>query len=275
MKILITGGNGIVGTAIKKTFLAHDLIVPARYQMNIGNLDSVLKYAKEKPDYIIHAAAETDHEYCDVNPSHCYYINTIGTANMVRLAEVLGIPIVYISAASTFDGIKGKPYIPSDKQYPINHYNSSKYYGELAVKSYSKGSILRAGWMFGGGEKLDKKFVNKVITKIKRGDKEIKICDDCFGSPTYSEDFAKMILKIVQGLPAGIYHGCNGPGTSRYEFGLEVAKCLGADVKITPCKIDDLKEEFPCKRTNYEVIESSFPFRHWKDALKEYIHAEY
>lgn len=275
MKILVTGSNGTLGTAIKEVFKDHELICPAKYQMNIGMLSSVMRMAANKPEYIIHAAAETDHEYCDMNPSQCYLINTIGTANLMRLAKFLDIPILYVSAASTFDGKKGYPYIPTDEQNPINHYNASKFFGELVLKSYDNFRIIRAGWLFGGGPKLDKKFVHKIITKINDGHKEIKVANDCIGSPTYSKDFAMMMLKIVNGLPPGIYHGCNGQGCSRYDMAVEIVKILGVDVKITPVSIDDLAEEFPCKRTNYEVVESSFPFRQWKDALKEYLNAYY
>ena len=272
MRILITGNGGMLGMALRSALKDHELILPKTYQLNVANVEQVMRY---KADFIIHLAAETDHEYCEANPSNCYYVNTIGTANMVKLAKSLDVPIIYLSAASVFDGKKREPYIYFDEPNPVNHYNSSKYYAELIVQSYKKHYIIRTGWLFGGGAELDKKFVNKILTKIKDGAKTIKVCDDCIGSPTYSVDLARTINWVATlGIDFGKYHVVNyGVPVSRHDIAAEIIKAIKMEglVTIEPCKIDDLKEEFPCKRTNYEGLQSSFTLRHWKEALHEYL----
>ncbi len=50
--------------------------------------------------------------------------------------------------------------------------------------------------MMGGGPKKDKKFVQKIISQIKKGCKELFVVNDRLGTPTYTHDFAKN-LKIV------------------------------------------------------------------------------
>jgi len=274
MRILITGAYGALGTAVRLSLKDFDQVVPKRYELNICNDIQISKY---NADFILHLASETDHEYCDMNPSNCYYVNTIGTANMVSMAKELDIPIIYISTSSVFDGKKRSPYDVDDEPNPINHYNRSKFFGELIALSYYKAYVLRAGWMFGGGESLDKKFVSKIIKKIKQGHNVIKVCDDCIGSPTYSMDMADAIKKIIITKPEfGTYHFSNcSEGISRYEFAQEIIRILKSDVSIIPCSIDDLKEEFPCKRTNYEAIKTSFNLRDWKSALKGYLYANY
>ncbi len=274
MDILITGARGMVGTATCQAIANHRLITPTKYELNVARLSQVRRF---KADFIIHLACETDHEYCDENPSQCYLVNTIGTGNMVRLARELNVPILYLGTASIFDGRKNTPYYPDDTPNPINHYNTSKWYGEILVRAYKQHYILRAGWMFGGGPKIDKKFVNKIYAKIVRGDKEIAVANDCIGSPTYSENLATVIKRCIEDeSPSGTHNCVNaGGGCSRYEFACEMVKILGVDTKITPVSIDSLKEEFPCKRTNYEVLENNFSMPHWKDALKEYIDAHY
>ena len=273
MKILITGHKGMIGSALKTILLDHILVTFNRSELNIGNTYQVMKMPKV--DFIVHLAAETDHEYCDLNPSHCYYVNTIGTANMMRLAKEQDIPILYLSAGSVFDGEKGSPYMPFDKPNPINHYNSSKWYGEEIIQSYRKHFILRAGWMFGGGPGIDKKFVYKIYKKIRNGQEEIMVCNDCIGSPTYTIDLSKCIENIIKFKDSynyGTYHFVNeGVGVSRYDFAREIVEIIGTTTRLKACFIDDLKEEFPCKRTNYDVLQSSFKSRHWSQALKEYL----
>ena len=273
MRILMTGHNGMVGNALKSVLCNYSVLTPSRFELNVGNINQVMK--TPKVDFIVHLAAETDHEYCEANPSHCYYVNTIGTANMMRLAKEQEIPILYLSAGSVFDGEKLASYMPFDKPNPINHYNSSKWYAEGIIKSYPRHYILRAGWMFGGGPGIDKKFVYKIFKKIREGQKEIMVCDDCIGSPTYTIDLAKCILNIINlkgSYNHGTYHFVNeGNGVSRFDVAKEIVEILGVSTRIKACSIDDLKEEFPCKRTNYEVLSSSFTSQHWSEALKSYL----
>jgi len=271
----------MVGTELLSVSSDHEFITLPKWQFNIGNLSQVLNVKKDF-DCIVHLAAETDHEYCDANPTQCYFINSIATGNLARLADDRGVHMVYLSTASIFDGKTCKPYTNkrfSARPDPINHYNASKWYGEHFVQQYKSNYILRAGWMFGGGKYIDKKFIQKMFIKLSRGDKEIKVCDDCIGSPTYSVDLVKCILKAVEKkIAPGIYHAVNpcGDGVSRYEVACKMIKYLGSDCKIIPCKIDDLKDEFPCKRTNYEVLETNFPeLRSWDLALKDYINDKY
>jgi len=260
----------MVGNSVCQALKGHDLLTPSKQELNVTRLEQIMRF---KTDYIIHLASETDHEYCDENPAQCYLVNTIGTANMMRLAKSLHIPIIYISTASVFDGKKLSPYEIHDVPNPINHYNASKYYGEILCLQHSLSYILRCGWMFGGGKGLDKKFVAKLVNKINVGQKEIKVCTDCIGSPTYSVDVAHFINRVISNKPLpGIIHCANkSNGVSRYEFACEVVRILNAKVNIIPCKIDDLKDEFPCKRTNYEVLSNNQFMPDWKQSLKDYL----
>ena len=52
--------------------------------------------------------------------------------------------------------------------------------------------------MFGGGENIDKKFVNKIIQKVKSGQDVIEVASDCTGSPTYSMDLADGIKHVLE-----------------------------------------------------------------------------
>lgn len=266
----------MTGTAVAQALSSHDLYRPKRSELDVSDWLSVKKF-QVSIDLIIHLAAETEHDICHDRWDHAYMTNTVGTAYMVDIARNQGIPLYYIGAGSIFDGMKPSPYDVTDTPNPINHYNKSKYYGECIVKDYVRGVVIRPGWMFGGGEFLDKKFVNKIITKIKLGQKTIKVCDDCIGSPIYTGHLAEAIKRyFIEDDPQGnVFHIVNDSdgGVSRYEYGLEVVNCLGLqnEVDIEPCSIDDLKEEFPTPRTNYEVLKSSFLLPHWKTALKEYI----
>lgn len=276
MKVLVTGADGMVGTAIKKIFPKDSLICTDKKELDVTKIDNVMAFSDPIIDTILHLAAETDLETCESKVKQAYMTNTIGTANMVELAKHLKIPIIYISTAGVFDGKKKDAYDVTDIPNPVNHYGRSKYFGEWAVDSYIQHYILRAGWMMGGGPDIDKKFVNKIFKKIQKGENTIKVCNDIVGSPTYTEDLANLILKLIQKkkVPFGLYH-CTGYGSpSRFDVACKIVELLDVKVKIVPVKNKDVLSEFSCPRSHNEVLINNINIRmrYWEDSLKEYIY---
>jgi dTDP-4-dehydrorhamnose reductase len=278
MIILCSGAAGMVGSAVKEVFNVHELILTDIEEMDVTDYDTVMMFAEKKPDLILHLAAETNLEVCKEWAENAYMTNHTGTVHMMLLANKLDIPIVYISTAGIFDGKKNY-YHEWDEPGAINHYGRSKWFGEIALASYPKRWIFRAGWMMGGGPEIDKKFVNIIYKQVKAGKKEIYAVDDAFGSPTYTVDLATTIKYAVENnIPYGTYH-CGGGGVaSRYDVACAVVEFLKADVKVIPVKDGYFDKEFHCARSKSEVMANVklngmaiLKMRHWKEALKEYI----
>ena len=150
--------------------------------------DDVLAFA---PDYLFHLGAYTDLEYCELNPDDTYATNTLAVENAVHIANELDIPLLYISTAGIYDGLK-ETYDDWDLPNPLGHYARSKYMGERFVaENCRRHLVCRAGWMMGGGPPKDKKFVQKLMAQLKGGATELFIVDDKLGTPTYTIDFAR------------------------------------------------------------------------------------
>lgn len=278
-KVLVTGANGMLGSSIKKVFDDKEILCTGSIELDVRNIEQVYSYKDYDFDVIIHLAAETDLAKCELNPADAYFTNQTGTQNVVYLAKYLSIPIVYIGTAGIFDGRK-EAYIEKDKPNPQHHYGRSKYYGELAVYPYSRHYVVRSGWGMGGGPGVDKKFVNKIIERVKKGSKRIFAINDAFGNPTYTLDFAKTLRNILEAnLTYGIYHSSGRNKASRYEVASEIVKLLGLNVEVVPVSYEEYFEMFPeyC-RTNSEVLDISrlegtglSKMRNWQDSLKDYL----
>lgn len=285
MKILCTGSYGMLGEAVRKVFKDHELILTDIYDIDVRSYDSVMQYMEKLdsvPNYIWHMAAETNLEICELRPEQAYLTNTIGTFNVARLAQLLDVPIIYMSTAGIFKGNQVKPYIETDMPQPANHYGRSKYYGELALNSYDKVYIFRMSWAMGGGPKLDKKFVNKIYQLIKSGKNVLHVIDDKFGSPTYTHDVAMTIQNcLIAQLPYGVYHVAGKGKASRFDVAKAIVEILGLKVEIIPVKSEFYKSQYPCLRANNEVLESKKDFRYanvmrdWREALEEYLKVYY
>ena len=236
------------------------------------------------PDYLFHLGAYTDLEYCEVHSDDTYITNTISVENAVYISNELDIPLLYISTAGIFDGNKGA-YDDWDTPNPLGHYARSKYAGEQFVKeNANRNLICRAGWMMGGGPEKDKKFIQKLMKQIKDGKKELFIVDDKFGTPTYTQDFAKNVKLLLESELWGLYNMVCGGVTSRLEVANELLSLLNLEdeIKIKKVSSDFFKKEYFAERPPSErLINKKLELRglnimrDWRVALNEYLEDYY
>jgi dTDP-4-dehydrorhamnose reductase len=233
-----------------------------------------------KPTVILHLAALTDLEYCELNPSESYETNTLGTENVTILCKKYNLLMVYISTAGIFDGTQDV-YNDYDIPNPINYYGKSKYAGEIIVKSYLNSCfIFRPGWMVGGGPKKDKKFVKKIIDQINSGKTELFVVRDKVGTPTYTYDFVENMLGVINSGFYGLYNMvCTGDG-SRYDVAEEILKIFNLEnkIKLTEVNSDYFKNKYFAPRPYSEklmnlklTLRSLYKMRDWRVCLKEYL----
>lgn len=289
MRVLVTGANGMLGTALC-TILAKDdsEVYPTdinfqeganEFQyMDIRDKSQIEKIAiKIKPDFIFHLAAETNVDKCELEPEHAYQINAKGTENVASICQKYTCIMVYISTCGVFDGKKQELYTENEPPNPVSVYSKTKFTGELIVKNLlSRYFIFRAGWMMGGSKK-DKKFVAKIADLINT-EKELKVVNDKIGCPTYTRDFSKAMLEVIKLGKFGLYHLANTGFCSRYELACKIKEYLKRDdVVIKPISSDEFP--LPAPRPPSEAVENlnlkllglNGLMRPWQDALKDYL----
>ena len=69
---------------------------------------------KINPELVIHTAAYTDVDGCEINKELAYKVNMIGTRNVALACQRFDAALLYISTDFVFDGEKGKPYVEFD-----------------------------------------------------------------------------------------------------------------------------------------------------------------
>jgi dTDP-4-dehydrorhamnose reductase len=94
--------------------------------------------------------------------------------------------------------------------------------------------------MMGGGPLKDKKFIQKIMSQIKSGKKELFVVNDKLGTPTYTHDFAQNVKLLIEKKFWGLYNMVCIGITGRYEVTLELIKVLGKEdeIKIIPVQSD-------------------------------------
>lgn len=288
-KVLITGCGGMLGKAIYSVFsskyesvLATDIDINESWlkPLDVRDLTACETVFNEfKPNIVLHLAALTDLEYCETHPEDSWLTNALGTENVALLCKKMGATMIYISTAGIFDG-KQEEYTDFDLPEPISHYGKSKFYGETFIqKTLTKYFVFRAGWMIGGGLKKDKKFIKKIYNQIKSGKTELFVVSDKLGTPTYTNDFANSISKVIETDYYGLYNQVCSGTCSRLDIAIEFVRLLGLSekIKIKEVPSDYFKKEYFAPRPHSEKLinlklnsrKLNF-MRHWKVCLEEY-----
>jgi len=167
MKILITGGNGLLGQKlVGKLVLTPETEViatgkgPCRlpfpekaltyYPVDIRDHKEVQRLVSTTaPDAIIHAAAMTQVDQCEIDRTLCRDINVEGTRHLVQAARDVGAFVLYISTDFVFNGDKGL-YTEEDVPDPVNYYGWSKLEGEQIVQDQlERWAIARTVLVYG------------------------------------------------------------------------------------------------------------------------------
>jgi len=280
MKVLVTGAKGMLGTDLCQEWQArgYEMYATDIQEMDVRDSLQVQKtFADFKPELVLHLAALTDVDACEREPEQAYRTNTIGTQNVALACQQANVPLVYISTLSVFDGTKCELYTEFDTPNPQSWYSRSKYEGEKIVEHLlQRYYIVRAGWMFGGGHE-DKKFVAKII-ELAGQRPELKIVNDKFGSPTYTHDLARALIRLTQTGWFGVYHSVNtGEPCSRYEFAQKVLEYA----QVTSCQllpVNSAEFPLPAHRPRMEAGRNLHSellglelMRPWPIALREYI----
>lgn len=266
--ILVTGGNGIVGSYFIKFPQAYRA---TRKDFDITDPKGALAYiCTMKPQTIIHLAAMTNVDECEKHPELAYENNVVGTFNVSCAAKKINAHLIYVSTSGVFSGKKRKPYTVHHKPEPISVYTRTKYMGEMICKDMvSKLTIARAGWIFGGCQN-DKKFVGMVVKQLQEGKSSLSIVNDVFGCPTYAKDFVSALWTFHEKKQYGLYHVVNEGFASRYQIAQVILEELGFKANLIPTSVHNFPN-FSAPRPSFEVIKPNIKIRTWQTALKEYL----
>ncbi|MFA5097260.1 MAG: dTDP-4-dehydrorhamnose reductase [Candidatus Margulisiibacteriota bacterium] len=276
--LLVTGARGMVGSYVEEVFDGEKLVMTDIPEMDVTDKDKVFGLvSKHKPDFVLHLAAETNVDLCETQIDHAYRVNAMGAYYVALACKKYGAKMIHISTGGVFNG-KGR-YVNTefDMPDPQNIYSKAKYEGERLIKDLLNDFyIFRAGWMIGGGPKLDKKFVGKMIELFGAKD-NLEVVNDKFGTPTFAKDLLEGIKKIIKTGNYGLYHlGNSGGSCTRYDIALEIAKIIGKKTQIIPVSSDRFPLPAPRAESeamaNYKLeLMGQNPMPDWRKSLKAYI----
>ncbi|MGZ8382359.1 MAG: dTDP-4-dehydrorhamnose reductase [Nitrospira sp.] len=251
MRVLLTGANGQLGSALCEVF-GNETVIPK----DLPDFDLTCPSVEEEivgsaPDLIIHAGAYTDVDGAEREPDLALAVNAKGTEQIARAAVRLGARLIYISTDYVFDGKQRIPYCENDIPHPINQYGFSKWRGEQVVlASGARALVVRTAWLYG---LVGKNFV-KSIMQAAQSEPILKVVNDQSGCPTYAEDLAAAVALLVRKDVEGVIHATNRGQCTWYEFAQAIVREMGFSSSVMPITTEQAGRL--AKRPSYSVLSS-------------------
>lgn len=272
MKVLITGGMGVIGAETSRKFVreGHRPIVYARHRddsligdivdkidfesgdiLDMPRLLDVIK--RHRVTHIVHAAAFVG-AVSAANPALSVQVNVMGTVNVLEGARLFGVGrVVYTSAKGIYGPIRGDygpPHyrpIPEDMpKDPQRIYDSAKLMAERTTLYYAKNfgidaAILRFATTYGPG-KTARHGNMGVTSQIVEAPFNGRPFHHPHGSEAkddfiYNKDSALGIYlaTVAKEVPSRVYNIGSGEGLTLGDFATAIRKRIpGADIQIGP-----------------------------------------
>lgn len=278
MKVLVTGGQGMVGRAVADycTAIGDDVVSYGHDALDITDFDAVISAVKNvRPDVIINCAAWTDVDGCESDHGRADAANAQGPENLARAAKLHHARFITISTDYVFDGSKAGSYTQDDQANPQSVYAASKLEGERRAQSANDQTIVvRTGYVFGPG---GRNFLSTVIERAQAGE-ILYVINDSFGTPTYSRDLAIRLRELAELNHPGIYHVVNtSDGVSFEQFAREALEIAGiTEVELRTVSMDSMNRPAPRpKNSRLRCLLSEqlglSPMPNWRRSLREFI----
>lgn len=263
MKILITGGSGLLGQYVNRQLGKNHQIL-TMYNSNRGNCinfnsvkielsdsPALISLVKNfNPDCIIHLAALASPMLQEgISHKQVYDINVGVTALLASLAEEHGIRLIYTSTDLVYAGYRGTMLKEDAKLIPITLYAETKLMGEVKIQSLcSNHVILRTSLMYGIGLNHCMSHFHYMVKQLESG-QEVKLFTDQIRTPLSYANAASIIGEIADNPEIrGIYNFGGRDRLSRFDMG-EILCTLGGYNKnlLVPSSCKDIP--------NYPAVE--------------------
>lgn len=227
-RILVTGGNGQLGTELRRFAWPEGWAVTA---IDIDDLDlrdtaAITAMVASQPwAAVISAGAYTAVDKAESDVVTAWAVNAMAPAAFAEACVKAEIPIVQVSTDYVFDGARDGAWEVTDPVAPLGVYGASKLGGELAVRtSGARYAIVRTAWVVSAH---GNNFI-KTMLRVGATNPTLRVVDDQHGSPTSATDLAAALAKITMrlvedpGAPTGTYHFSNAGAVTWAGFAREI-----------------------------------------------------
>jgi dTDP-4-dehydrorhamnose reductase len=255
MRLLVTGAGGQLGRDVVDvcTAAGDEVVACDHAALDVSDREQVLQVvAAAAPDAVVHAGAWTDVDGCENDPDRAYAVNALGTRHVAEAARMVGARVCYLSTDYVFDGRGERPYHEWDATNPLSVYGRSKLGGEAALGPQD--TVVRTSWVCG---RHGRNFVRTILGRAAQGQR-LTVVDDQHGCPTFTEDLAVMVRRLLVARLPGLFHVTNQGATTWFRLARDAVEAAGFDTGlVTPITTAQMRPPRPAPRPANSVLDNA------------------
>jgi dTDP-4-dehydrorhamnose reductase len=251
MRILVTGASGLLGlnlaleaakdhtvfgTVNKHAIKTGAFTVIQADLLADGAVERLLD--QTQPDWVIACAALANLDDCEKHPALAEQLNSEIPEKLAKYVARGGARLVQVSTDAVFDGQVGG-YQEADVPNPLSVYARTKLEGERRVAEADPQAVIARVNMFGWSCSGSRSLAEFFFYNLSAG-KGVMGFTDVFFCPLLVNDLSHLLLKILDMRLSGLYHVVSQECTSKYEFGVRLARRFGLNESlIIPVSLED------------------------------------
>lgn len=263
MKILVTGANGLLGQKLVSLLQEKEnieLIATARgksvqtitrgtfYMLDVTDKNQVdTLISATKPDVIIHTAAMTQVDDCEIKRDACVLNNVTAVEHLIEACSKNGVHLVHVSTDFIFDGTHG-PLDETAEPNPVNFYGESKLAAERLIQASNiSWSILRTVLVYGVTNDMSRSNIVLWVKKSLEDGKTISVVNDQWRTPTLAEDLAQGCYLAAVKKATGVFNISGKDFVTPFDIATQTATFFGLDPSLIQ-PTDSTKFRQPARR---------------------------
>lgn len=250
MKVLVTGAAGFIGSYVVRALVKENYSVIALdnlstgnevnlvsdvpfYKMDITNNELEAVFRIEKPDYVIHLAAQSSVLNSMINPLEDCQANLVGTLNILQLCKKFEVKkCIYASTAAVYGNPSIIPVKEESKLATLSFYALSKLSAEKYVQLYEnlfglKSCILRFSNVYGpmqaGG------VITGILNRLLNGENPVIFDGNQTRDFIYVKDVATACIQSLIVDKTGIFNISSSTEISIQQVYEELSKLTGVE----------------------------------------------
>jgi dTDP-4-dehydrorhamnose reductase len=239
MRVLVTGAHGLLGRSLLEPDFDAEMIGCGRGETPVGRRAyhpveltdprAVFSLVETvRPDWIIHTAALTDVDRCEIDRDFARRINLEIVEHLASACRQLGVGLAQLSTDYVFDGQRG-PYGEEDPTHPLSYYGLLKLQSEgIVLQQGLRGLVLRTLWLYGHAPGTRRNLVTWPLEALARGE-SLRMVDDQWGNPTHVHEVAQALVELCRHQIQGLFHLGGATYLTRYQLTQELARFFGLD----------------------------------------------
>lgn len=239
MKVLVFGGTGLLGSALKNTglekknntFIWHGVNSHlADCTADLNDTEAIAEILRVVcPEVILNLVGMTNVDKCEACPNKASDLNWYAVRNILTAARLTGLvpSFIHISTDQVYDS----PGASSENEIKlINAYAITKYAGERECLKYG-GTILRTNF-FGKTNHPHRKSFTDWLYECGSAGTPIDAFKDVWFSPLEIKNLARAIEAVIANPLGGIFNLGSREGVTKYDFARRFYKRIGFEESL-------------------------------------------